>query len=52
MFNCKLEAWGDNSALKMKFLTNFIGIKESLNLSGIWRTRDPILKLYTIYQNH
>ena len=47
MFDFKLEAWGDNSALKSKFVTNFIRIKESLNLSGIWRTTDPILKRYT-----
>ena len=55
VFDCNLQACGDNPVLKKKSLTKFIKIKEikeSLNLCDTWRIRHPKFKQYTFRQNH
>ena len=44
VFDCNLEACGGNPVLKKKSLSNFIEIKESLNLCDFWRIRNPKFK--------
>ena len=52
LFDCNLEACGDNPVSKKKSLTKFIEIKETPNLCSIFRTRNPTFKRYTFRQNH
>ena len=52
VFDCNLEACGGNPVLKKKSLSNFIEIKESLNLCDFWRIRNPKFKWNTPHQNH
>ena len=52
VFDCNLEACDGNPVLRKKSPTNFMEIKESLNLYEIWRIRNPKFKRYTFRQNH
>ena len=52
IFDCKLDASGENSILKRKSLATLIEIKETLCLCDIWKIRNPNVKLFTLWQNH
>ena len=52
LFDCNLEACGDNPVSKKKSLTKFIEIKETPNLCSIFRKRNPTFKRYTFRQNN
>ena len=51
-FSSKLEARGGKSILKRKSIIKLVHIKESLDICGIWRVRDPKHQFFTFRQNH
>ena len=51
-FNEKLETSGGSPLLKKHSISNFLEIKEGLNLCDLWRVRNPKMKTFTFRQRH
>ena len=51
-FTSKLEARGGKPIPKRKLIIKLVDIKESLDICGIWRIRNPKRQNFTFRQNH
>ena len=51
-FNIKLESYGGNPVFKKRSVGKIFELKETYNLTDIWRIRNPKAKQYTFQQKH
>ena len=51
-FNVKLESYGGNPVFKKRSVGKIFELKETYNLTDIWRIRNPKAKQYTFRQKH
>ena len=51
-FNVKLESYGGNPVFKKRSVGKIVELKETYNLTDIWRVRNPKAKQYTFRQKH
>ena len=51
-FNVKLESYGGNPVFKKRSVGKIVELKETYNLTNIWRIRKPKAKQYTFQQKH
>ena len=49
-FNVKLESYGGNPVFKKRSVGKIVELKETYNLTDIWRIRNPKAKQYTLRQ--
>ena len=47
LFNIKLESYGGNPVFKKRSVRKIFELKETYNLTDIWRIRNPKAKQYT-----
>ena len=52
LFNIKLESYGRNPVFKKHSVGKIFELKETYNLTDIWRIRNPKPKQYTSRQKH
>ena len=52
LFNIKLESYGGNPVFKKRSVGKIFELKETYNLTDIWRIRNPKAKQYTFRQKH
>ena len=52
LFNIKLESYGGNPVFKKRSVRKIFELKETYNLTDIWRIRNPKAKQYTFRQKH
>ena len=52
LFNIKLEGYGGNPVFKKRSVRKIFELKETYNLTDIWRIRNPKAKQYTFRQKH
>ena len=52
LFNIKLESYGGNPVDKKRSVRKIFELKETCNLTDIWRIRNPKAKQYTFWQKH
>ena len=52
LFNIKLKSYGGNLVFKKRFVGKIFELKETYNLTDIWRIRNPKAKQYTFQQKH
>ena len=51
-FNVKLGSYGGNPVFKKRSVGKIVELKETYNLTDIWRIRNPKAKQYTFRQKH
>ena len=52
LFNIKLESYGGNPVFKKHSVEKIFELKETYNLTDVWRIRNPKVKQYTFRQKH
>ena len=52
LFNVKFESYRGNPVFKKRFVRKIFELKETYNLTDIWRIRNPKAKQYTFQQKH
>ena len=52
LFNIKLERYRGNLVFKKRSVGKIFELKETYNLTDIWRMRNPKAKQYTFWQKH
>ena len=52
LFNIKLESYRGNPVFKKHSVGKMSELKETYNLTVIWRIKNPKAKQYTFWQNH
>ena len=52
LFNIKLESYGGNPVFKKRSVRKGFELKETYDLTDIWRIRNPKAKQYTFWQKH
>ena len=52
LFNIKLESYGGNPVFKKRSVVKVFELKETYNLTDIWKIRNPKAKQYTFRQKH
>ena len=51
-FNVKLESYGGNPVFKKRSVGKIVELKETYNLTDIWRIKNPKTKQYTFRQKY
>ena len=52
LFNIKLQSYGGNPVFKKRFVRKIFELKETYNLTDIWRIRNPKAKQYNFRQKY